>query len=48
MQSRKIDEMIQKSFTFGIMGIPNNIVFYQKQYVYAMVPLVQKLQGRNS
>jgi len=27
------------------MIIPHKIIFYQKQYVYAMVPLVPKLQG---
>jgi len=33
-------------YRFGAMNIPQRLVFYEKDYVYAMVPLAQKLQGR--
>jgi len=32
-------------FRYGGMRIPPSLVFYEKDYVYAMVPLAQKLQG---
>jgi len=33
-------------FKFGNMTIPNKLIFYQKNYIYAMVPLAPKLSGR--
>jgi len=33
-------------FRYGGMKIPPSLVFYEKDYVYAMLPLAQKLQGR--
>lgn len=35
------------AFKLGDMGIPARCVFYQKEHVYAMVPLVTRLPGRN-
>jgi len=36
---------MKPAFKYGTMLIPENIIFYQRQYIYAMVPLVPKLQG---
>ncbi len=31
---------------YGNMNIPAKLIFYQKNYIYAMVPLAPKLSGR--
>jgi hypothetical protein len=36
----------KEAFKFGNMNIPAKLIFYQKNYIYAMVPLAPKLSGR--
>ena len=33
-------------YKYGGMTIPSKLVLYKRNYMYAMVPLAQKLQGR--
>lgn len=40
-------EQKDSGLKYGNMTIPSKLVFYQKTYIYAMVPLAPKLAGRN-
>lgn len=44
--SKQVAAPVRTQFKYGNMTIPPKLVFYEKSYVYAMVPLAQKLQAR--
>ena len=34
-------------YKYGGMTVPSKLILYEKSYMFAMVPLAQKLQARN-